>query len=666
MSLMLALSLLLQDDQAAEDLLKKVAGRASTARTLHIKATFGEGRRTHLEVELRTKGAACAATFTEGPRGAVELKCDGRRLAAKGARVEKPELPPEEIAGLLRRAASESILSPFFALEMSAREKGDWRDRLPVQDQVKWVGTEKVAGVDASVIGYRILFRQGGRDLAIEAKAWIDPSKLTVLKRELTAHGQTMNEEFATFAYDVDIPDDEFTFQSPRSLAEGRAAQLRRSVELFMRYTGHVPAKLEDLVTRPEWLSKDVFWPDGGFWLGAKLPDVKYAVSGQTAKLGDIAVGPADRRAVTAPTERLSKHYAARVRLALLAAAVDAFRVTYSDLPRRKADLWEKPAWATVWPDGGFSTPAPVDPWGAPFRIITDVGTVKIVVRDFRDRPLKPADLTADERRALEAGAVARLTADETKKIEALVQQLREEDLDARASASLKILEWGAVAADILDRGIRTETDPEAVAQFKTLRSRIRLAVPAWSAELRPLATTVVVTEDGPQMASNERNASASLKTCTTAQADFRANDRDGDMTSNFWVKDVAGLYGIESGDGGPIRLIEPSIAYADASPGRQQYKSLSDHDEPVPKAGYFFAMLESEDDGTGAKPYDEGGGRGRARFGIIAYPAEYGVSGVKSFIVNSDNTLWWKDLGGETVTVFPADPAADGWRKLD
>lgn len=42
--------------------------------------------------------------------------------------------------------------------------------------------------------------------------------------------------------------------------------------------------------------------------------------------------------------------------------------------------------------------------------------------------------------------------------------------------------------------------------------------------------------------------------------------------------------------------------------------------------------------------------GRNRAQFGFIAYPADYGVTGVRSFIVNADNTLWCKDLGGEAV----------------
>ena len=38
----------------------------------------------------------------------------------------------------------------------------------------------------------------------------------------------------------------------------------------------------------------------------------------------------------------------------------------------------------------------------------------------------------------------------------------------------------------------------------------------------------------GSSRASNERNAAGSLKTFTTAEADFRANDRDGNRVPDY------------------------------------------------------------------------------------------------------------------------------------
>jgi hypothetical protein len=38
--------------------------------------------------------------------------------------------------------------------------------------------------------------------------------------------------------------------------------------------------------------------------------------------------------------------------------------------------------------------------------------------------------------------------------------------------------------------------------------------------------------------------------------------------------------------------------------------------------------------------------------FALIAYPAEYGVSGIKTFIVNEDGVVYEKDLGPMTTTM--------------
>ena len=69
--------------------------------------------------------------------------------------------------------------------------------------------------------------------------------------------------------------------------------------------------------------------------------------------------------------------------------------------------------------------------------------------------------------------------------------------------------------------------------------------------------------------ASNERNASSSLKTFATAEADFFSNDRDGNRVSDYWTANVAGLYtmthsSIPGSTDDPLKLIELSIAGAD------------------------------------------------------------------------------------------------------
>jgi general secretion pathway protein G len=182
--------------------------------------------------------------------------------------------------------------------------------------------------------------------------------------------------------------------------------------------------------------------------------------------------------------------------------------------------------------------------------------------------------------------------------------------------------------------------------------------------------------------ASSERNASATLKTIATAQADFRSNDRDNNLVNDFWVADVYSLYALcpllidgnaLKPDPKPERskailLIEPSAAEADAAPTKVPGR-LAAPDVPAAKAGYFFRAVEKDEEG---KPYGEDtDGRGekfrnRTKFAFCAYPADYGKGGKLTFLMTEDCTIWRKDTGGKPVTQTPAEPAKEGWSKLD
>jgi hypothetical protein len=41
--------------------------------------------------------------------------------------------------------------------------------------------------------------------------------------------------------------------------------------------------------------------------------------------------------------------------------------------------------------------------------------------------------------------------------------------------------------------------------------------------------------------------------------------------------------------------------------------------------------------------------------FGLVAYPAQYGSSGIMTFIVNHDGVVYQKDLGPKTPSVAQA-----------
>ena len=160
------------------------------------------------------------------------------------------------------------------------------------------------------------------------------------------------------------------------------------------------------------------------------------------------------------------------------------------------------------------------------------------------------------------------------------------------------------------------------------------------------------------RMASNERAACEALKQIATAEGDFRSNDRDGNRINDFWVGDVAGLYTLTSRlfPGTPIRLIPLDLARADARPLDRTLGG------PAARSGYFFVVLQfhhdEADDGMTLYGQDTDGTGPKVRnisaFGLCAYPAEYGVTGRHTFIVNEGNTIFKLDMGGKPMRRWP------------
>jgi hypothetical protein len=162
---------------------------------------------------------------------------------------------------------------------------------------------------------------------------------------------------------------------------------------------------------------------------------------------------------------------------------------------------------------------------------------------------------------------------------------------------------------------------------------------------------------------SGERMYSTSLKTISTAEADFRANDRDWNHVNDFWTADVKGLYTMTSaaekgakGDSADpaIKLIELSIASADADgtfePAGGENLPLGSFAIPAPKAGYWFAALTLDLSSTDlTEPtyrVDTGGTpamgscHNTSKFGFITFP-DPSSDGKYMFIVNENNTIY-------------------------
>lgn len=89
-----------------------------------------------------------------------------------------------------------------------------------------------------------------------------------------------------------------------------------------------------------------------------------------------------------------------------------------------------------------------------------------------------------------------------------------------------------------------------------------------------------------------------------------------------------------------------------------------------TPYHGYFYRILLGQGPQASGGAYDYVvSGHMIGGFAMVAFPAQYGVSGVMSFVVNHDGVVYQKDLGANTAQVAETmkrfDP--DGtWQRVD
>jgi Protein of unknown function (DUF2950) len=164
------------------------------------------------------------------------------------------------------------------------------------------------------------------------------------------------------------------------------------------------------------------------------------------------------------------------------------------------------------------------------------------------------------------------------------------------------------------------------------------------------------------------RNELAIIEVCGAvwdAQGAYFAHPHDGEKTKQYALKFISdpgkqnGLYW-KPADGQPASPLGPLAAFA-ASEGYTEKP-----EGHTAFHGYYFRMLQGQSSKTpgGAKNYMVNG-KMTGGFALVAYPAEYGNSGVMTFIINQDGVLLQKDLGKTTtetataMTQFDPDP---GW----
>jgi hypothetical protein len=154
------------------------------------------------------------------------------------------------------------------------------------------------------------------------------------------------------------------------------------------------------------------------------------------------------------------------------------------------------------------------------------------------------------------------------------------------------------------------------------------------------------------------QNETETIQVCLAyvdAQRDYASVDR-GDGVLDYARRFVStagktdGLYW-PTKPGAPQSPLGPAFAAA----REQGYIADGAHatDVPVPYHGYYYRILEGQGPNAKGGAYDYVvKGKMIGGFALVAVPAIYRVSGVTTFLVNQDGTVFQKDLGPDTGTI--------------
>lgn len=154
------------------------------------------------------------------------------------------------------------------------------------------------------------------------------------------------------------------------------------------------------------------------------------------------------------------------------------------------------------------------------------------------------------------------------------------------------------------------------------------------------------------RIGANELHALRLLRAYVEAQREYASRDRDGDQVLEYAQKlgsspgKQDGLYwpadpakGEETSPFGPL-----VAASSEKVPGRTATEPLR---------GYHFRILKRQGKSAAGGAYGYViNGNMVAGFALIATPAEHGISGVMSFLVNQNGTIYEKDLGKNSAKV--------------
>jgi hypothetical protein len=169
----------------------------------------------------------------------------------------------------------------------------------------------------------------------------------------------------------------------------------------------------------------------------------------------------------------------------------------------------------------------------------------------------------------------------------------------------------------------------------------------------------------------NELNAIQVCLAYVDAQREYVLKDRDGDKLLEYAQRFISrkgeknGLYW-EVKEGEAQSPLGPLVAKA----ATEGYSGKRPVGRRSPYHGYYYKILKAQGKNAPGGEYDYVfKGKMIGGFALVAYPADYGNSGIMTFIVNHDGVVYQKDLGKNTESMAVAMKKFDPdktWKKVE
>jgi hypothetical protein len=170
------------------------------------------------------------------------------------------------------------------------------------------------------------------------------------------------------------------------------------------------------------------------------------------------------------------------------------------------------------------------------------------------------------------------------------------------------------------------------------------------------------------RIGKGELTAIAACLATADAQQQYFSQTHDGDSAKQYAQRFVSdegkqnGLYwnaseGQAPSPLGPLGNFAKAVGYR------------SSGDKPQPFNGYYFRILTKQGDKVqgGSKDYIVNG-KMTGGFGIVAYPVDYRNSGIMTFVIGKDATVYQRDLGektGDAAAAMTEYNPGEGWSRV-